>query len=173
MSFRTVIFDKGDFPREVASFFISFAGMFNLRVYGILVGANKEVLVSDEFIRGQYYTKFPGGGLEFGEGTRDCLKREFKEEMNLEVEVGEHLYTTDFFQLSAFNPGHQIISIYYWVRELGPILAPLRDKPFDFDEREMKSYAEKNETGNLPFLSIGPTLARRALPCLSTRSLPD
>ena len=44
--------------------------MFNLRVYGILLGENKQVLVSDEFIRGSYYTKFPGGGLEFGEGDQ-------------------------------------------------------------------------------------------------------
>ena len=61
---------------------------FNLRVYGILINDKKQVLVSDEFIRGNYYTKFPGGGLEFGEGTRDCLKREFMEEMNLKWRSG-------------------------------------------------------------------------------------
>lgn len=126
--------------------------MFNLRVYGILLGENKKVLVSDEFIRGAYYTKFPGGGLEFGEGTRDCLKREFKEEMNLEVAVGDHLYTTDFFQMSAFNPDHQIISIYYWVEALEPIRVPLRERPFDFDEREWKIYAEKKETETFRFI---------------------
>ena len=92
--------------------------MFNIRVYGILINEEKQVLVVDEFIRGKYYTKFPGGGLEFGEGTRDCLKREFKEEMNIEVAIGEHLYTTDFYQVSAFDPSHQIISIYYSVRSL-------------------------------------------------------
>lgn len=126
--------------------------LFNVRVYGILLGEGGQVLVSDEFIRGQYYTKFPGGGLEFGEGTRDCLKREFREEMDLEVEVGDHLYTTDFFQMSAFNPEHQIISIYYRVRALEPIRAPLREKPFDFDEREMRIYAEKKETETFRFI---------------------
>ena len=54
---------------------------FNIRVYGILINDNKQVLVADEYIRGGMYTKFPGGGLEFGEGTRDCLKRELKEEV--------------------------------------------------------------------------------------------
>ena len=126
--------------------------MFNLRVYGVLLGPNNEVLVSDEFIRGGYYTKFPGGGLEFGEGTRDCLKREFKEEMDLDIAVGDHLYTTDYFQMSAFNPDHQIISIYYWVTALEPIKAPLRQKPFDFDEREMKIYAERKETETFRFI---------------------
>ena len=62
--------------------------MFNVRVYGLLINENKQVLVSDEYIRGDYITKFPGGGLEFGEGTRDCLKREFMEEMTLDVRVG-------------------------------------------------------------------------------------
>jgi 8-oxo-dGTP diphosphatase len=90
-------------------------GRFNIRVYGILIDSNRRVLVSDEYIRGSFFTKFPGGGLEFGEGTRDCLKREFKEETGLDVTIGEHLYTTDFFQLSAFNNNDQIISIYYFV----------------------------------------------------------
>src|SRR5215217_4020233 len=111
--------------------------LFNVRVYGILINEQNELLVSDEYIRGGYFTKFPGGGLEFGEGTRDCLKREFIEEMNLNVEVGEHIYTTDFFQLSAFNNNHQIVSIYYFVKALEPIKAPLRIKPFDFDEQQM------------------------------------
>jgi len=126
--------------------------MFNLRVYGILIDENKRVLVSDEFIRGNYYTKFPGGGLEFGEGTKDCLKREFMEEMGLKVEIGDHIYTTDFFQLSAFNPGHQIISIYYYASALEPITAPLRQKPFEFDERELKMYEETGETETFRFI---------------------
>jgi 8-oxo-dGTP diphosphatase len=126
--------------------------MFNIRVYGILLGGGKQVLVSDEFIRGNYYTKFPGGGLDFGEGTRDCLKREFKEEMDLEVLVTDHLYTTDFFQMSAFNPEHQIISIYYFVEALEPIKAPLREKPFDFDERELEVYRQRGETETFRYL---------------------
>jgi 8-oxo-dGTP diphosphatase len=107
--------------------------MFNIRVYGLLITDDKQVVVSDEFIRGSYYTKFPGGGLEFGEGTRDCLKREFKEEMNLEVEVGAHLYTTDYFQMSAFNPSHQILSIYYFAKALEPFSVEFKQKPFDFE----------------------------------------
>ncbi len=126
--------------------------MFNLRVYGILINEEKQILVSDEFIRGKYYTKFPGGGLEFGEGTRDCLKREFMEEMNLNVEVGDHLYTTDFYQQSAFNPEHQIISIYYCAKALEEIKVPLRNKEFDFDEDQLKIYKEKNEIETFRFI---------------------
>jgi ADP-ribose pyrophosphatase YjhB (NUDIX family) len=126
--------------------------MHNIRVYGILLGEDKKVLVSDEYIRGDYYTKFPGGGLEFGEGTRDCLKREFKEEMDLDVRVGEHIYTTDFFQMSAFRPDQQIISIYYYAHALEPIRVPLRTKPFDFDERELRIYEERKETETFRFI---------------------
>ena len=126
--------------------------MFNLRIYGILINERQQVLVSDELIRGSYITKFPGGGLEFGEGTRDCLQREFMEEMNLKVEIGEHIYTTDYFQMSAFNPEHQIISIYYFVNPLEEIKAPLRNKPFDFDEQQMKVYEATKETETFRFI---------------------
>ncbi|MBC8005358.1 MAG: NUDIX domain-containing protein [Verrucomicrobia bacterium] len=126
---------------------------FNVRVYGILLGESNQLLVSDEYIRGGYYTKFPGGGLEFGEGTRDCLKREFMEEMSLDVSVGEHLYTTDFFQMSAFNPEHQIISIYYFVRALEDIKVPMRIKPFDFDSDQMDIYATTHEIETFRFIN--------------------
>jgi len=125
---------------------------FNIRVYGILINDRRQVLVSDEFIRGNYYTKFPGGGLEFGEGTRDCLAREFMEEMNLRVEVGDHIYTTDYFQMSAFRPDHQIISIYYFAKALEAIKAPLRDKPFDFDESQLAIYGQKQEIETFRFI---------------------
>ncbi len=126
--------------------------MFNLRVYGILINENNHVLVSDEFIRGNYYTKFPGGGLEFGEGTRDCLRREFMEEMNLNVDIGDHIYTTDFFQMSAFNPEHQIISIYYHVLPLEAITVPLRTTAFDFDAAQMDIYHKTGETETFRFI---------------------
>lgn len=126
--------------------------LFNVRVYGILINEKNELLVADEYIRGGYYTKFPGGGLEFGEGTRDCLQREFLEEMNLKVEVGEHVYTTDFFQLSAFQPDQQIISIYYHVKALEEIKVPLRTKPFDFDEDQLRIYEAKREIETFRFI---------------------
>ena len=119
---------------------------FNLRVYGILINERKQVLVADEFIRGGLYTKFPGGGLEFGEGTRDCLKRELKEELGVDAEIGDHIYTTDFFQMSAFRPEDQIISIYYFAKQLEELKVPLRNKPFDFDENQMEIYNATGET---------------------------
>ena len=112
-----------------------------VRVYGVLIDPGYGLLVSDEYIRGDYFTKLPGGGLEFGEGTRDCLVREFKEETGLDVTVGDHIYTTDFYQPSAFRAGDQILSIYYRVNPIS--LEPLktRSKAFDFKPEEV---ADKN-----------------------------
>ncbi|MEO7046812.1 MAG: NUDIX hydrolase [Ferruginibacter sp.] len=100
--------------------------MFNVRVYGIFINDQQQILLSDEIIRGKFYTKFPGGGLEKGEGTRECLIREFKEEMSAEIIVDEHFYTTDFYQQSAFNTDDQIISIYYKVTLLSEISQRLK-----------------------------------------------
>ena len=124
----------------------------SVRVYGILINEARQVLVSDEYIRGNYFTKFPGGGLEVGEGTKDCLKREFKEEMNLNVEVGDHIYTTDFYQQSAFNAEHQILAIYYFVKALEPLTVPLRSRPFDFDEAQLKIYNEIQQIETVRFI---------------------
>jgi 8-oxo-dGTP diphosphatase len=86
---------------------------FNIRVYGILIKEGR-ILVNEEIIRGNPIIKFPGGGLHWGEGLIDCLKREWKEELGVAIEVLEHFYTTDFFQASAFDDS-QVISIYYKV----------------------------------------------------------
>jgi ADP-ribose pyrophosphatase YjhB (NUDIX family) len=111
--------------------------LFNVRVYGLLFDEQQRLLVTDEFIRGNYFTKLPGGGLEIGEGTRDCLKREFMEEAELEVEVGEHIYTTDFFQISAFNNKDQIISIYYQVIAKSPVTIQTNSIPFQFQPHQI------------------------------------
>ena len=89
---------------------------FNIRVYGIAISSKMEVLLCDENYHEKQFTKFPGGGLEFGEGLVDCLHREFQEELNAEIDVVRHFYTTEFFQRSLFFQTDQLISIYYLVK---------------------------------------------------------
>jgi 8-oxo-dGTP diphosphatase len=105
---------------------------FNVRVYGLLINADNQILISDEQEYGMCFTKFPGGGLEFGEGLIEGLKREFVEECNAEVEITDHFYTTDFFVKSAFNDS-QIVSIYYRVKNTSPLNLNIKTAAFDFD----------------------------------------
>ncbi|MBK6830706.1 MAG: NUDIX domain-containing protein [Flavobacteriales bacterium] len=102
------------------------ASNFTIRVYGLLIhgrGGHGEphVLVADELIKGQRVTKFPGGGLEYGEGLKDCLVREIREEIGVEAFDVEHFYTTDFFQQSAFHSTPmQVVSVYFTFRVQDP-----------------------------------------------------
>lgn len=105
--------------------------MFTIRVYGLLIH-NGQILVSDEIIKGQRITKFPGGGLEYGEGLKECLVREIREEIGVEAIDLEHFYTTDFFQQSAFHTTPmQVLSVYYTfvVKDLSTI--PVVTEPFN------------------------------------------
>lgn len=106
---------------------------FNVRVYGLLVHEG-HVLLADELIKGRRITKFPGGGLEFGEGPKDCLVREVREELGLDAFDLHHFHTTDRFQESAFRPGEQIISIYYTFRVADPSVIPVSEERFAFKQ---------------------------------------
>lgn len=96
---------------------------FNVRVYGLLIHEGK-ILLTKESRFGKEFTKFPGGGLEFGEGTKDCLIREFSEEFDLSINVNELFYINDFYQESAFNKIDQVISIYYKVSPTSILFSP-------------------------------------------------
>ena len=106
---------------------------FNIRVYGLLINNKEEVLLSDEYFLDTKMTKFPGGGLEFGEGPADCIKREAIEEFGQEIEILEHFYTTDFFQQALFYTDSQLLSIYYKIKFKGPINFKITTKAFDFE----------------------------------------
>ena len=107
---------------------------FTIRVYGLIINTRNEVLVSDEFQLNMKMTKFPGGGMHFGEGTVDCLKREMREECDQEIEGMEHFYTTDFYQKALFGDDYQLISIYYSARLKEPVQLRVSTSAFDFSE---------------------------------------
>ena len=107
---------------------------FNIRVYGLIINDKREVLISDEFQIDMKMTKFPGGGLDFGEGLADCIRRECLEELGQEVEIIDHFYTTDFFQQALFYPDQQLISIYYRIRFKDSVKFKISENAFDFAE---------------------------------------
>ncbi|MCT4564200.1 MAG: (deoxy)nucleoside triphosphate pyrophosphohydrolase [Maledivibacter sp.] len=57
---------------------------------GIIRYRNK-ILIAKRFVKelNMYKWEFPGGKLEKDEGLVGCLKREIKEELNLDITVGE------------------------------------------------------------------------------------
>ena len=111
---------------------------FTIRVYGLLINKNKQVLISDEFRDGFSFTKFPGGGLEFGEGISSALMREYREEMELDITVESLFYVNDHLQISAFNNQMQLISFYYFVTT-----NEIENLTFDAYEIPLKKNGEK------------------------------
>jgi ADP-ribose pyrophosphatase YjhB (NUDIX family) len=80
-------------------------------------------------------TKFPGGGLQLGEGTIECLKREYIEEMNQEINILKHFYTTEFYhETKLIAEKQQLISIYYTTELIKPINFEISINRFSFKE---------------------------------------
>jgi 8-oxo-dGTP diphosphatase len=124
-----------DFFKPYNSILLPLTMRFNVRVYGILIHKGS-VLVSDEYIKKNHITKFPGGGLEFGEGTIDCVIREFQEELGIQVRVTEHFYTTDFYVSSSFDTNSQVMSIYYLVEAVSDLKINTSSKSHDYENKE-------------------------------------
>jgi 8-oxo-dGTP diphosphatase len=98
---------------------------FTIRVYGLVCSTTQKVLLTCETYLGQTFTKFPGGGLQYGEGTRETLQREFLEEFGLHVRPEAQLYTTDFYVESAFHPGVQVVNCYFLMPKLAEEAFPV------------------------------------------------
>lgn len=105
--------------------------LFTIRVYGILINDQKEVLISDERLDGKEFTKFPGGGLEYGEGLLEALIREFQEECGADVNIIRHVHTSERFARSAFN-GNQVVAVHYEVATESKLSGRFTVRPFDF-----------------------------------------
>lgn len=119
---------------------------FNIRVYALII-EDDHILISKELIRDEILFKFPGGGLEFGEGLIEGLQREANEELNQSLKEIEHFYTTDFFQRSTFDTKDQLISIYYSAKLSSKLVnklkEPIKDQPL-FIWKKIKDLKEND-----------------------------
>ena len=69
----------------------------NIRVYAIYLNEKNELMALDEGYAGEKLIKLPGGGLEFGEGTIECLSIVSLQKIKPKIEVLEHFYTQEDF----------------------------------------------------------------------------
>ncbi len=129
---------------------------FNIRVYGLVVNDDHELLLSYERINNYSFTKFPGGGLQLGEGTAHCIQREFKEELSLSIDVVKLFYVTDFFIQNQFLPHQQVIVIYYVVKPVNK--ASL--KQLNLASKQLESLNETNDISHswIGIENISPSL---------------
>jgi ADP-ribose pyrophosphatase YjhB (NUDIX family) len=107
---------------------------YNLRVYALIINEKQEILLSDEYQLDMKMVKYPGGGMEYGEGTIDCLQREAREEFGQPLINIRHFYTTDYYQPALFFKNTQLISIYYLADFSEDIRFRVSRKPFDIPE---------------------------------------
>lgn len=122
---------------------------FNVRAYFFLLRASRirddgscawEVLLSDELIGGKPCTKWPGGGVEFGEGPMDCVRREAEEELGQSISVGRLMHATGDFIRSAWRPREQVLCYYYLAALDGDARFRISTASFGFLPGEQQSF---------------------------------
>ena len=115
-------------------------GRFNVRVYMIVTRNNssggQDVLISYERLPLGGVMKFPGGGLEWGEGTTACLRREALEELGQPVNVERLVHVSRRAHISSFDSNQQVLAVHYAARLTGEVM-------FE-DDGEIKDVYGKN-----------------------------
>ena len=67
-------------------------GEFCFRVAGVLMNKGKILLQTDDLVD---FWVLPGGGVKLFESSEDAIKREFKEEMRLDIEIERLLWVVE------------------------------------------------------------------------------
>ena len=86
-----------------------------IRVTAAIIESDDKILIAqrklEDDIFGGFW-EFPGGKIEDGETPEECMARELKEELEIEVEVGtlmtsnKHRYPSGIFELLAYRVQH-------------------------------------------------------------------
>ena len=90
-------------------------------------------------------TDFPGGGLDFGEGLKDALVREVKEEIDLDVKVGKVVGAWDF--VLEENETH-IVCVGYQCKVIGNLTIDTTKNPAQEDIYDVKWYTKEELLAN-------------------------
>lgn len=82
-------------------------------VLGIAI-KNNRILVAEGFDekKNEYFYRALGGGIEFGEKSKDALKREFMEELGIEIEIDKYLgISENIFEFNG-RRAHELVLMY-------------------------------------------------------------
>ena len=84
--------------------------MKTIKVTGAIIQNDNYFLIGrrgkDEKSAGMW--EFPGGKLEEGESPKECIKRELKEELNIDAEIGE------LFSSYTYNYNHVSYELFFF-----------------------------------------------------------
>ncbi|TDE17446.1 NUDIX domain-containing protein [Dyadobacter psychrotolerans] len=121
-----------------------------VRACGICIKEDKVLLINHALYGSEFWSP-PGGGLEFGESVTECLKREFKEETGLIIEVGGMLFMHEFIR-----PPLHAIELFFNVLSWQGGLEIGRDPEFSGSEQIIKEvrFLSFKEINALPDQSV-------------------
>lgn len=82
-------------------------------VLGLVIRDGK-ILVGEgyDYKKNQTFYRALGGGIEFGETSKHALKREFFEELDVNVQIGEYLGIAENIFVFNGKPAHEIVLMY-------------------------------------------------------------
>jgi len=89
--------------------------MNQIRPIALCVFLNKDrilVFEGHDPVKGETFYRPLGGGIEFGEKSEDAVRRELKEEINVDVGEIRYLGTVENIFIFNGNPYHEIVLIY-------------------------------------------------------------
>jgi len=122
-----------------------------IKAAGLVVNEQGRVMMSRDF--GAKYWSFPGGGKDSeDESDFECLKREFKEEMDIELKEEDIRFYCETPEFPAANdPGKTVKSFFYFVDLHGQEPKPMAEvetiKWFSIED-----FKREEESGNISHL---------------------
>jgi len=146
-------------PTAADALLAAYQGQARVRVCGLLVQQGALLLTAHRGLlpaEAPFWSP-PGGGWQFGETIRECLRREYREETGLEVTVGRFLHLHEFQ-----SDDLQALELFFEVKPTDPSARPqLGSDPEHAADAQLLShlaYLTPRELAALPPAQVHPVL---------------